>query len=173
MSVAPKEITCDRCSMRWSETSTWGSFYYLINRTEKVRMDRTWGWCDHCNSFEPIEVLPDPERIRSAIERKKKNGNDNDTGYYSLLSIEELESLLDWRLNRISPPRCLKCAKFDVRYLDLSLGDSSARVIDDFPHPGCGGRLVLQLADYRLSIRLRERLFAPEGRRIEKSGQWF
>lgn len=80
------------------------------------------------------------------LQRLEQHGADEDTKHWAALlgkdedsylleNIRVFRAMLEWRRERMSPPRCLRCGSVDLHLLRPSAKDE----LDSFEHPGCGG----------------------------------
>jgi len=170
-------ISCQKCDEQWDSTKLWGEFKYVLDTGQEIYLDRTFGWCYHCNTFQPVEVLPKLQEIEEEIKELKNKADElNSRGFFESLfdnrskervsfleeQIADAEAHIEWRKNRSSEPKCLKCSNADFEIVDYRLQESTERKLE-FTHPGCGGGLVTRKSEIRLNMRLNTYLFNGDG----------
>lgn len=175
MSMAAAILYCDACDSRWSSAVLWGHFVYSLPGGQEISIDRVWGWCDCCRSFEPIERLPSdkPTTIAGRLlhfARRNHPGNDE------LMAKKQLMRM------RTEPPKCLSCGSQDVTYFEwprFPLGRISPASAVDAPnvstgqsHPGCDGKLWLTYSRFRFIMKMEQRFYDGNGNLLKREQSW-
>lgn len=117
----------------------------------QTRMKEYWANMEEYENYQ--------DKVRDGLVRilgwplKKVSRNEYLTG---------LRTMLQWRSDRRSEPKCLVCAGTGIRYLE-----EDKKSWGWITHPGCGGRIEVechQRADVALSLSA----YSPEGHRLSK-----
>jgi hypothetical protein len=184
-------LRCDRCDYSVSNMILWGAYLY---RDEAVDFTchRTMGWCDDCRELTPIEDFDQIDFDIQEIEsRAKWLAGESVSVWKNLLRVffksrrVHLASFADDIIaatktiklsrKRIGSERCLLCGGNCVRAFD---GDVDVKMSSGltykgqnntgFLHPGCEGEFIAEGSNMRFSVRLRTRIYSPDGDKIEE-----
>ena len=125
--------------------------FYILGNDERVACFARLGWCRDCNELVAIEHFASLADLEDLLAYRETNGPDEEDQEGAKLCQENLDvyfrrrneclkTLIKWRRQRKSGPRCLKCASTNVADLVPIPGSGS----EEFEHPGCGGVLRFQ-----------------------------
>ncbi len=180
------ELLCDRCPFT-QELSTVLACYRLSQR-EAIPIFAELAWCHACRRVVQAEKFVGVEEIRqellrtgdwlpfsldrygegewvhleywlSRVDSKCLNSARTRRKAY----VRLLRSMLRWRRERRSPPRCLTCGSTKLEYFTAGDGVS---VFATLVHPGCGG--VISFRGYCIDIVIGGDVaeYSPEGLEI-------
>jgi len=129
---------CDNC--KGAEQISAPLRSYLFKGGETLNINKTFAWCSECNTVVWAELLPDIE---------------------SLSEVSEIE----WRKNRLAPPKCLTCGSLDIIY-SISSQTNSGNQKYELSCPSCDG-IIRILQEPVLSLDRRWIQYTPEGDLIQ------
>jgi len=136
---------------------------YLLPGGRRLGVGQTPAWCPTCGRFALAEDIPSIQSMEDEI--RKIDGCDAKTVQtWAFVSngrrIEELRMdfclRIEWRRNRINPPRCLECGGF---------GTIAIQIHGEFLHPSTG-EPVIEVGSGWADAGPWEAEFTPEGDRI-------
>ena len=183
----PIQISCSRCDFQTSSKRIWGNFQYILPDNTVLSISRTSGWCCSCENIEPVEQLPDRQKIeaeivlirtkleqahevkgfkwfgtlfttkRQAAERQRHQTQLND-------DIKEKEMALHLLDLRTDHPCCLSCGSEDIVVIDIPSVKTGEVVDVPFMHPNCGGMLTARRSGIRLSMTFPVRSYDFNGK---------
>lgn len=126
---------CDRCD---------GEFCYVGFNDWYYDLDGRWltvavgpAWCFHCKTLRSAEALPTIEECEREMERLSRLRTARGTRPASPKAIEYALLMLEWRRNRVSASRRLRCGTTELRFLETESRDG----LLPFEHPDCGGMI--------------------------------
>lgn len=175
MSMPFSIIRCEQCSQKWASHSAYGGFLYELPDGRRAWAKRTLAWCEGCQGFAPVEMLPEPQELEEELStmtakleeasilvekrifgflKVMKPANEDAVDTYTKCVVEA-QAAIDWRKLRKSKPRCLSCGSQDV--YQESVWDSNKI------HPGCGGKLIIEDSGYRISLHHTDRIYDVDG----------
>lgn len=71
MSMTSLSFRCNKCDFAASSMVNWGSFNYK-HENKLLSVNRKLGWCEHCATICPIEVLATTSTVDQAIAKQKQ-----------------------------------------------------------------------------------------------------
>ena len=181
MSINAVSLECERCHASFSDGATTGYFVYELDDGSQLQLDRQYGWCHDCDRMVAIEdlsgrrPLEDLKRIRrwktDAEDQLRRSilsmfkGNEKNRIRELDIEIEELEQSLSFLRLRKSAAKCLTCGSTEIE--ELPSIPRPAEPMQPVPagwnHPGCGGRMLAVLQEYRLSYSNSPRIYNKDG----------
>jgi hypothetical protein len=161
------------------ETLCLGSDSYYLIPKGTVRLYQAVAWCRDCKKFRCAERLPPIEDLDREIAKcrdgiaqlhgelgkwRSRLGGSKDLLLVELnISEEEFESLelsREWRRDRKSPPRCLRCGSTALVFLP------DGEVCD---HPSGRGRVFIEITSHLQTFAAEEEYYTSEGLRIRSA----
>ena len=101
-------ITCTGCDYRQEIYPEAVELRYVLDDERVVDSYRVDGWCQGCQSVNPVERLPSLEDLANELLETRKRGD----------SCDQVVLALGWRAARRSPRRCLTCGDLRTEPLD-------------------------------------------------------
>ena len=152
-------ITCNGCLFRQLAGLDSHCICYWLSEDVFAPMPYTAAWCKCCEKVVVAEEVPDTAKLEERGERwlrlLRRRGSGPGDNFYERKK-REFANQVAWRSARGGPPRCLICRSASVSFLDLS-GEPPL----ELPHPGCRGRLIVELgAHYHTRMML---IYSIEG----------
>ncbi len=135
---------CDSCGQTQAIRTTL-IYVYVLHNNQQIPGCAIPAWCFDCGGIRDAERLPTLERLGQLLVNLESNGLDRqalkDKAAFLKIDLDphreyakelaQRRAVLDWRSNRVSPPRCLVCG---------GTNHSPVQCVDTgFEHPGCGG----------------------------------
>jgi hypothetical protein len=121
-------------------------------------VNRCLGWCQQCAAVQPVEKLltdEPPRQTQSLLAQ----------WFAELMKRKEKATVLDgvakWRRERRAGPKCLACGSTHIT--DMSAANIDKNNGFAFTHPNYGGRLRESDSGDQIALRLRRRVYTPEG----------
>lgn len=163
---------------------TWltrGIYYEFADRST-IEVLTHLVWYETCRKFTEGEWIELPSQIRQQIAELNDSGSDaykfaewNDeqirmanprgtSESFRLSRIADLESRLEWRTHRSSPPKCIFCGNSDIIY-PLTIDETES----ELEIPGLG-KVRIESAGIS-STDFMNWFFTPEGDRIPRNTQ--
>jgi hypothetical protein len=150
--------TCDRCQTRFSFVAS-SDWYYSIN-DYRLHISVQPAWCFKCSKLRSAEYLPSIDALKHEISKLANKRTKLGTRLAFPKKLEIARIRLDWRLHRLSPPRCIWCGGIDLQILPIDLKTG----LLPFVHPGCLGTISFTQSVLGSASPT---LFTPEGLRHE------
>ncbi len=148
--------TCDRCQTRFSFVAS-SDWYYSIN-DHRLHISVQPAWCFECSKLRSAEYLPSIDALEQEILKLANQRTKLGTRLAFPKALEIARIRLDWRLHRVSPPRCIWCGGIDFQILPI---DWKTGLLP-FVHPGCLGTISFTQSVLGSASPT---LFTPEGLR--------
>lgn len=175
--VYSSEITNDRSGAKTHVLEPHG--LYVSQDESLAPLWTTLTWCNDCDQFQPGEYIDSIDSIQQVIDELESGqlsdtwrfiyGDDKEMLHKAIVSLKRR---LQWRKNRVSPPKCLECGSARLRDFK-SNGPSS--IVD----PSTGETFTLSESfastsiDHRLSLFTSEGDFLGEISRVASCGKGF
>lgn len=132
-------ITCTRCRFKQMAGLDAFSVFYWLGTARFAPIPFVGAWCNGCRKVALAEEVPDSaklaERADGLLRFYRNRGLEPGEDFYDR-KVQQFAAQLEWRAQRVGPPRCLLCRSAAVSPLDMS-GQPPL----EFPHPGCRGQL--------------------------------
>ena len=160
---------------------TWLSrgIYYEFPDCSTINVNTHIAWCGTCREFTDGELIRSPDEIRKQIadlrnpesttykfaewnDQQMKAATGKSDSNYRATRIAEMESRLEWRLERNSPPKCIVCGTTDIVF-PLSMHETVSEI--DIPDIGT---VRVESAGI-CSTEFMNWYFTPEGNRIPRN----
>ena len=139
-----RDVKCDSCGQPETIRTTL-IYHYVLRDNQQLPGGAIPTWCFNCGGIRDAEQLPRLERLAQLLAHLESNGVDeqelNDKAAFLKTELDpeheyakELarrRAALNWRSNRVSPPRCLVCG--GTNHSPIQWTDTGCE------HPGCGG----------------------------------
>lgn len=184
MSMPHDIIHCTGCGGAWATSRLWGSYRYRLADGRELWIERVLAWCTPCAGLEPVEVLPEREKllaelaqVRRRLRKRRAPFHLRALGWILAKALppycrfmdkaaeqcDTLEATLAWCDSRRSPPRCLTCGATESEPFDRKALEAGLRL----RHPGCSGRLAMRRSPIQFASGRQSRFYDAEGRFIE------
>lgn len=160
---------CDRCEFTDEVFELWDGVggLYRISSSLSIPLMVRWAWCHQCDGIRYVERIPDIKEIKQELRRSFWNVSKWGEGIWRCTGATSrrhhrrvLKSILAWRRNRKSPPRCLCCGSLDF---EVFSGDLEFQGIGTVPHPGCGGTIHCEISGLWTGVSFGQSAYSPEG----------
>jgi hypothetical protein len=156
--------------------------YYELADGSTLDVHTLLVWCATCRQFTDGEWIESPSQIRQQIaelndckseayqitewtdELIRKDNPHGKMKSFRLSRIADLESRLEWSINRSSPPKCILCGNSDIFY-PLTKNDNESEI----EIPGLGKVCIEEVGIS--STEFMNWYFTPEGDRIPRDSQ--
>ena len=136
---------CTECKSTFTTEDLAGNYVYELVNGLSAPINRTAGWCYHCDTLRPIEDLDPTANDRRIAELsinvkkpvgffKSLSGKHNEQSRKDVDELRALELLKQALLSRETDPKCLECGSSDVEPVNRDAGGCY--------RPSCGGQLV-------------------------------
>lgn len=177
MSMPVLFLKCQSCSEKWANRMLWGLFSYELLDGRLANIERSAMWCHECNSYCPVERLPEMEELEEklAVQQQKlelvrsekpkdrvvfwfirKPGKiDTDCIRIYENCVADASSRIDWKKLRQSPRKCLLCGSQDI-------ADQGDAFKSPQTHPGCGGTIKIEDPDLSIADRCMHKIYNVE-----------
>jgi hypothetical protein len=140
---------------------------YRLPDGTKLHILQQPAWCPDCDRFVIAELVPSVETLEEEIARYRSGDRDTlqqwafvSNGAPVADRVAELLQRVEWRLGRLSPPRCLECG---------AVGPVPIPANGEFTHPRTSERVVVGSSGWADTAPWFAE-FSPEGEQLGKAG---
>lgn len=131
---------------------------YRLATGDLLHVRQTECWCSTCKRIDMAERVESLDELQSELERLQHPDEDESRmiafiGVPIEKRIAETELRINWRRDRISPPKCLHCGSTDITRIPDA---------DEFRHPKTGERVVVAGRGFASTAEWHAE-FTPEG----------
>ncbi len=139
-----RDVKCDSCGQTQTIRTTL-IYHYVLHDSQRIPGCAIPTWCFDCGGIRDAEQLPTLERLAQRLADLESNGLDEqelngkaaflktqlDLQHEYATELARRRAALNWRSNRVSPPRCLVCG--GTNHSPIQWTENGCE------HPGCGG----------------------------------
>lgn len=177
MSVPYSIFTCSKC--KFEQSISYGSkvYYYKLSNEDKITIKRSLGWCFNCKTVTHLHLGLSTDSLQEeilSIKNKIRRIQSSKSFFRSLTKFEknEIEKLeikitenqkyLSILNGESTIHSCLECGSAYV--FPLNLNSEFASTIPSktsYLHHNCGGQLMHEYSDFRVSFKTEQVFIKP------------